>query len=96
MMIKRAVINMSLSKGLIAFLLLLVTVQKGIAHNSRKPNIVFILVDDFGWNNVGYNGSTFYETPFLDKLSQKFMRFDRWYTPSPMCSPTRCLAFRYI
>ncbi|NWK55260.1 sulfatase [Verrucomicrobiaceae bacterium N1E253] len=55
----------------------------------NKPNVLFVLIDDFGWKDVGYNGSTFYETPELDKLSKDFMRFDRCYTPSPMCSPTR-------
>ncbi len=54
-----------------------------------RPNVLFVLIDDFGWNDVGYNGSTFYETPCLDAISQEWMRFDRCYTPSPMCSPTR-------
>ncbi|NQZ57807.1 MAG: sulfatase [Lentisphaeraceae bacterium] len=54
-----------------------------------KKNVLFILVDDFGWMDTGYNGSTFYETPELDQLSKEFMRFDFCYTPSPMCSPTR-------
>lgn len=57
--------------------------------NAQRQNVVFVLVDDFGWNDVGYNGSTFYETPQLDRLSKEWMRFDHCYTPSPMCSPTR-------
>ncbi len=56
---------------------------------AKHPNVIFILIDDLGWNDVGYNGSTFYETPCIDALSQVWMRFDRCYTPSPMCSPTR-------
>lgn len=56
---------------------------------SPGPNVLFILIDDFGWNDVGYNGSTFYETPRMDALAAEWMRFDRCYTPSPMCSPTR-------
>ncbi|MFD2257867.1 sulfatase [Luteolibacter algae] len=56
---------------------------------SSPPNVLFILIDDFGWNDVGYNGSTFYETPQMDAFSEKWMRFDHCYTPSPMCSPTR-------
>jgi arylsulfatase A-like enzyme len=54
-----------------------------------KPNVLFILIDDFGWHDVGYNGSTFYETPSLDRFAREWMRFDACYTPSPMCSPTR-------
>ncbi|MBT3198824.1 MAG: sulfatase-like hydrolase/transferase [Phycisphaerales bacterium] len=61
-----------------------------VAQPARsRPNVLFILVDDFGWNDVGYNGSTFYETPHIDQLSTEWMRFDFCYTPSPMCSPTR-------
>lgn len=50
---------------------------------------MFILIDDFGWYDVGYNGSKFYETPRMDQLAKEWMRFDQCYTPSPMCSPTR-------
>ena len=56
--------------------------------NSR-PNVLFILIDDFGWTDVDYNGSSFYETPHMDALASQWMRFDNCYTPSPMCSPTR-------
>lgn len=55
----------------------------------RSPNVLFILIDDFGWYDVGYNGSTFYETPRMNQLAREWMRFDQCYTPSPMCSPTR-------
>lgn len=54
-----------------------------------RPNVLFILIDDFGWYDVGYNGSSFYETPRIDALAREWMRFDACYTPSPMCSPTR-------
>lgn len=60
-----------------------------IVSAETKPNVLFVLIDDFGWMDVGYNGSTFYETPRMDELSREWMRFDACYTPSPMCSPTR-------
>ncbi|MEO0416281.1 MAG: sulfatase-like hydrolase/transferase, partial [Verrucomicrobiota bacterium] len=60
-----------------------------VLGGEEKPNILFILIDDFGYHDVGYNGSTFYETPEIDNLSTQWMRFDQCYTPSPMCSPTR-------
>ncbi|WP_442509211.1 sulfatase-like hydrolase/transferase [Novipirellula sp. SH528] len=50
---------------------------------------MFILIDDFGWQDIGYNGSTIYETPRIDKLSREGMRLDNCDTPSLMCSPTR-------
>jgi len=54
-----------------------------------RHNILFVLVDDLGWYDMGYNGSTFYETPEIDRLSKQWIQFNQCYTPSPMCSPTR-------
>jgi arylsulfatase A-like enzyme len=54
-----------------------------------KPNFVFILVDDLGWRDVGCNGSTFYETPNIDRLAAGGMRFTNGYAACPVCSPTR-------
>ncbi len=75
--------------GYVAYLLVLVLKCGTPLLAQEKPNVLFILVDDFGWYDVGYNGSTFYETPHIDKLAEQWMRFDNCYTPSPMCSPTR-------
>ncbi len=36
---------------------------------AQPPNIIFIMADDLGWKDVGYNGSSFYETSHIDKLS---------------------------
>ncbi len=55
----------------------------------RQPNIVFILVDDMGWKDVGFNGSHFYETPHIDALAASGMRFSNAYAACPVCSPTR-------
>ena len=54
-----------------------------------KPNIVFILVDDLGWKDLGCTGSTLYETPHIDALASEGMRFTRAYAAAPVCSPTR-------
>ncbi len=54
-----------------------------------KPNLVFIIVDDLGWKDVGYMGSDFYETPNIDKLSKNSTVFNSAYSASPVCSPTR-------
>jgi len=56
---------------------------------SGKPNFVFFLVDDLGWTDVGCYGSTFYETPNIDKLARQGMRFTNAYAACPVCSPTR-------
>lgn len=59
------------------------------AQASKKPNIVFILIDDYGWADTGYNGSRFYETPHLDRLAAASMKFTNGYSAHPVCSPTR-------
>lgn len=53
----------------------------------ERPNIVFILVDDVGWNDVGYHGSEI-STPNIDALAQSGIKLERSYV-FPICSPTR-------
>src|SRR4051794_10098579 len=57
--------------------------------NDRRPNLIFILADDFGWRDLGCYGSTFYETPNLDRLAKEGMRFTDAYAACCVCSPTR-------
>jgi arylsulfatase A-like enzyme len=63
----------------------------------ERPNIVLLMADDLGWGDVGFNGNTIIETPFLDALAADGMRFARFYAQSPVCSPTRgsCLTGRH-
>jgi len=58
-------------------------------NGQKRPNIVFILIDDMGWKDVGSYGSEFYETPNLDQLAEDGMKFTNAYAASPVCSPTR-------
>jgi len=60
----------------------------GFAEPAR-PNIVFFLIDDLGWSDVGCFGSTFHETPNIDRLASESMSFTQAYAASPVCSPTR-------
>jgi arylsulfatase A-like enzyme len=53
------------------------------------PNIVIYLVDDLGWRDTSVYGSTGYETPNIDRLAEKGIRFTDAYAPNPMCTPTR-------
>lgn len=56
------------------------------------PNIVFVIIDDLGWKDVGYMGSKYYETPAIDRLAKQGMIFTRAYTNAANCAPTRaCL-----
>jgi arylsulfatase A len=55
----------------------------------KKPNIVLILADDLGWHDLGCYGNTYYETPNIDRLAAKGMRFTNAYAAAPVCSPSR-------
>lgn len=69
-------------------LLALLCVQS-LAAEPTKPNLVFILADDLGWRDLGCFGSTFHQTPNLDKLAARGLRFTHAYAANPLCSPTR-------
>lgn len=74
-----------------------------------RPNIVLIMADDMGWGDPGYNSRTvtypdgsphpdqgWIDTPVMDEMAKKGLRFDRFYSASAVCSPTRasCLTGR--
>lgn len=61
----------------------------GQTTQNKRPNIVVILADDLGWTDLTCYGSTFYETPNLDKLAKQGIRFTNSYAACPVCSPTR-------
>lgn len=55
-----------------------------------KPNVIFILADDLGWSDTTLYGATrFYQTPNLERLAKRGVKFTRAYSASPLCSPTR-------
>ncbi|MGI9429778.1 MAG: sulfatase [Bythopirellula sp.] len=56
---------------------------------AQPPNFVFILVDDLGQKDIGIEGSTFYETPHIDRLASSGMRFTNGYATCQVCSPSR-------
>jgi arylsulfatase A len=59
-----------------------------IERGSSRPNILFILVDDLGWSDLGCYGNQFIETPVIDTLAAAGMRFTSAYT-APVCTPSR-------
>ncbi len=58
-------------------------------RDKRPTNIVFFVVDDLGQRDLGCYGSTFYETPHLDRLAREGALFPNAYAACPVCSPTR-------
>ena len=69
-------------------LLLAALLLAGAAADDR-PNFVFILIDDLGATDLGCTGSTFYETPNIDRLAARGMKFTSAYSACTVCSPTR-------
>ena len=59
------------------------------APTTRPPNIVVILVDDMGHRDLGCTGSTYFQTPHIDRLAKNGVRFTSAYAAAPVCSPTR-------
>lgn len=58
---------------------------------AKKPNIIFILADDLGYNELGSYGQTKIKTPYLDQMAKEGMRLTRHYSGSPVCAPSRCV-----
>lgn len=59
------------------------------SHAYAAPNFVFILADDLGVRDLGVEGSTYYETPHIDRLARRGMRFTQGYATCQVCSPSR-------
>ena len=55
----------------------------------EQPNVILLMGDDHGWDETGYNGHPHLQTPVLDEMASSGLRFDRFYSASPVCSPTR-------
>ena len=67
------------------------------APTGTRPNILFVMTDDQGWMDVGYNGNKVLKTPNLDAMAAEGLRCDRFYAAAPVCSPTRgsCMTGRH-
>lgn len=63
------------------------------AQNTDKPNIIFILADDLGYNQVGAYGDTPIKTPNIDQLAASGIRFTQAYSGNTVCSPSRVSLF---
>jgi len=65
--------------------------------NGARPNVILCMADDLGWGDTGYNGNKYVKTPNLDVMVKEGIRFNRFYSGAPVCSPTRgsCLTGRH-
>lgn len=59
------------------------------AAAAAPPNVILMMGDDHGWEETGYNGHPHVKTPVLDEMAATGLRFERFYSAHPSCSPTR-------
>ena len=59
------------------------------ASAAEKPHIIFVMADDMGWGQTGYQNHPVLKTPNLDAMAANGLRFNRFYAGGPVCSPTR-------
>jgi len=64
-------------------------ISMSLVHAQSQPNIILIMSDDQGWFDAGFNGNKILKTPHLDKLAKQGIIFNRFYSASAVCSPTR-------
>lgn len=76
-------------KLLLSTLALTAITQVANAKEPKRPNVLFILADDYGWNDLGCMGSKYYETPNLDKIADNGVRFTNAYSSCQVSSPSR-------
>ncbi|MCX6636549.1 MAG: sulfatase-like hydrolase/transferase, partial [Acidobacteria bacterium] len=64
---------------------------------ANRPNVILMMADDLGWGDPGFNGNRVIHTPNLDAMAKAGIRFTRFYSGGPVCSPTRgtCLTGRH-
>ncbi len=87
----RNIWNVTYSRYVLVFLVagMFSSCRVTLAVNSTRPNIVVFVADDLGWSDLGYSGSSFYESPNIDLLSKRGMIFTNAYSNGPNCAPSR-------
>jgi arylsulfatase A-like enzyme len=70
---------------------------RAASPTTEKPNVILCMTDDQGWGDTGYNGHPVLRTPNLDAMVQAGLRFNRFHSGAPVCSPTRgsCITGRH-
>lgn len=68
---------------------MLLTLSVAMAEEKSQPNVILFLVDDLGWSDVGCYGSSFYETPNIDRMAREGVRFTNAYAACHVSSPSR-------
>ena len=73
----------------LASILIAATPTPAASNPPPRPNIIFVLTDDFGYGDLASYGGAFVPTPNLDRMASEGIRFTQFYVASPICSPSR-------
>lgn len=79
----------------VVFTIIIIIVSVGYAkaqntsNEEAKPNIIFLMADDWGWGDLGYYGNRRIQTPNIDQLAEEGIRFTQFYQGAAVCSPSR-------
>ena len=60
-----------------------------ISKEQERPNFIFLMADDLGYGDTGFNGNKIIKTPHLDNMAKEGARFTHFYSIGPVCAPTR-------
>ena len=89
-------------RGLILFILIISIISYRCEENhsnflKEKPNVILLMADDLGYGDLAVYGNPTIRTPHLDDMAKSGIRFTRFYSAGPVCSPTRgsCLTGRH-
>jgi arylsulfatase A-like enzyme len=77
----------------VALLLVMLGFSTWVGASGEKPNVIFILADDLGYNQIGVNGADAIMTPNIDRLAGEGIRFSQAYAGNTVCSPSRVSLF---
>ena len=88
MTFSRMLLVVTLPGMLLSLVHAITTPSLNLGSNSTKPNILLIVADDYGFNDVGLNPNCELETPEIDKLARSGVILDQYYV-LPVCTPTR-------
>ena len=70
---------------------IMIVLPAGVSTAQDKPNIIFVMVDDLGYGDLGSYGQKRIKTPVLDQMAKEGMRFTDFYAGSTVCAPSRCV-----
>ena len=71
--------------------LLILIFLPSIVFAAGKPNIVFIMADDLGYNELGCYGQKWIKTPNIDRIAAEGIKFTQFYSGQAVCAPARCV-----